>query len=355
MINRRNVKAATPQGKIDRARKKKRRKVVSTEKDKGHGGANHLQQTDVVPVSFFASFHTFTSHTHHSTQVPVLPASGTQKRKCANCHELGHTPSKCPHTAYAKPVTPDPDVEVQVGETIGVLDIEFSTLKAGDRTVVHEAAVVYTIYNEEQWADGTAEFHMVVKSMVSQQVAKLCPGLRDATSRSTHTFKELFKGLTTFIKVNDIKWLKAHNGIPADFIHLFYSARYDELDFFGELTTSGLLGFIDPGRIIPLHRITSLQHKKAGKGGITTYSGYQSNEKLFKMANDDKEMAQCGLIPHRALDDAKAERNWLTKLPELTQALYGENPRLQCGVSLRKFQIYAEQYEKHKRFLKRND
>jgi DNA polymerase III epsilon subunit-like protein len=196
---------------------------------------------------------------------------------------------------------------------------------------------------------------MVVKSTVSHQVAKISPGLRVAASRSTHTFKELFKGITIFIKENNIKWLKAHNGIAADFIFLFYSARRYELDFFGELSTSGLLGFIDPGRIIPLHKITSLQHKKAGKGGITTYSGYQSNEKLFKMANDDKEMAQCGLIPHRALDDAKAERNWLTKLPELTQALNGENPRLQCGVSLRKFQIYAEQYEKHKRFLKRND
>ena len=68
MNHRRNVKAATPQGKMDRGRKKKRRKTVSAEKDKGHGGANHLQQADVVPVSFLnviphihfahSSFHT---------------------------------------------------------------------------------------------------------------------------------------------------------------------------------------------------------------------------------------------------------------------------------------------------------
>jgi len=269
--------------------------------------------------------------------------------------EGGHTKRLCPHNEYAKPDTPDPDVQVQVGEKIGVVDIEFSTLTAGSATVVHEAAVVATTYMDGKWVDGTAEFHMVVKSTVSQQVAKLCTGLRVAASRSTHTFKELFKGITTFIKENDIKWLKAHNGIPADFIYLFYSARHDELDFFGELSASGLLGFIDPGRIIPLHKITSLQKPKTGKDGITTYSGYQSNEMLFRLANESKGMEECGLTLHRALDDDKAERNWLTKLPQLTQALYNDNPRLQCGVSLRKFQIYAEQYEKRKRFLKRND
>jgi hypothetical protein len=267
----------------------------------------------------------------------------------------GHTQRLCPHKEYAKPDTPDPDVRVEAGEKIGVLDIEFSTLTAGSATVVHEAAVVDTTYTDGKWADGTAEFHMVVKSTVSQQVAKLCPGLRVAASRSTHTFTELFKGITTFIKENNIKWLKAHNGIAADFIFMFYSARHDELDFFGELSTSGLLGFIDPGRFIPLHKITSLQKPKTGKDGTTTYSGYQSNEMLFRLANESKGMEECGLTLHRALDDAKAERNWLTKLPQLTQALYGDTPRLQCGISLQKFQIYAEQYAKRKVFLKGKD
>jgi len=76
---------------------------------------------------------------------------------------------------------------------------------------------------------------------------------------------------------------------------------------------------------------------------------------LFRKANEGKGMLECHFTPHRALDDAKAERNWLTKLPELTQALYGDSPRLECGVSLQKFRIYAEQYEKRKRFLKGND
>jgi hypothetical protein len=70
-----------------------------------------------------------------------------------------------------------------------------------------------------------------------------------------------------------------------------------------------------------------------GKDGITTYSRYQSNEMLFRLANESKGMEECGLTLHRALHDAKAERNWLTKLPQL--ALYVDS-RLQCGVSLQK-------------------
>jgi len=335
---------------------------VSADKDAGHGGSNHLEQADDVPVSCHKSFNTSLSHTHQSTQVQGVPASGTKKgrrapaeQKCGNCLKGGHTKRLCPHNEYAKPDTPDPDVQVAAGEKIGVLDIEFSTLTSGAATVVHEAAIVDTIYTDGKWVDGTAEFHMVVKSTVSQQVANICPGLRLAASQSTHTFKELFKGITTFIKENSIKWLKAHNGIAADFIYLFYSARHNELDFFEELSTSGLLGFLDSARIIPLHKITSLQKQKTGKGDTITYSGYQSNEMLFRLANESKGMKECGLTLHKALDDAKAERIWLTKLPQLTQALYGDNPRLQCGVSLRKFQIYAEQYEKRKRFLKQND
>jgi hypothetical protein len=269
--------------------------------------------------------------------------------------QSGHTKKLCEFLQYAKPDTPDPDVCVEVGDTIGVVDIEFSTLQAGSPAVVHELAAIPTVYTEGKWVDGAAQFHMVVKSTVSAAVAKLCPGLRGDATRSIHNFRHLFDGLVHFIKENKIKWLKAHNGIPADFLHLFYSARRHELDFFGELSNSGLLGFIDPGRIIPLHKITSLQHKKTGKDGSTNYSGYLANDMLFRLSNESKGMGECGFTPHRALDDAKAERNWLTKLPELTQALYGDNPRLECGVSLQKFRSYAEQYEKRKQFLKGKD
>ena len=288
----------------------------------------------------------------------MIPPSGEKKRKrapapCEICLQHGHRKRECEHTQYAKPETPDPNVCLQVGEKIGVLDIEFSP---GSTALLHEAAVVETTYvGDGKWIEGTAEFHIIVQSLVSTPVSKICPGLRTACSKSKHNFKDLFNGITQYVKTNSIKWLKAHNGIPADFLNLFHAARHHGFDLINELQQSGLLGFIDPGRIIPFHKITSLQHAKTGKGGATTYTGYLSNEKLFKLANEDKEMAQCKLTAHRALDDAKAERDWLTKLPQLTKALYGDNPRLECGISLQKFQIYAEQYAKRKAFLKGKD
>jgi len=294
--------------------------------------------------------------------VQELPTANENKRKrasappkCENCLRSGHTKRSCEFLEYAKPDTPDPDVCVEVGDTIGVVDIEFSTLQAGSPAVVHELAAIPTTYTEGKWVDGAAQFHIVVNSTVSDAVAKICRGLRGDAKRSIHNFKHLFDGLVHFIKENNIKWLKAHNGIPADFLNLFNSARLHGLDFVGELSKSCLLGFIDPGRIIPLHKITSLQHKKTGKDGSIKYTGYLCNDMLFRKANEGKGMLECHFTPHRALDDAKAERNWLTKLPELTQALYGQSPRLECGVSLQKFRIYAEQYEKRKRFLKGND
>jgi hypothetical protein len=47
-----NEKKKTVDAKVARYRQKRRRKAISSEKDKGHGGANHLQQDDTAPVSF---------------------------------------------------------------------------------------------------------------------------------------------------------------------------------------------------------------------------------------------------------------------------------------------------------------
>ena len=74
-------------------------------------------------------------HTHLSSQVQGLPNAVEKKRKrapaCENCLRSGHTKKLCEFLQYAKPDTPDPDVCVEVGGTIGVVDIEFSTLLAG--------------------------------------------------------------------------------------------------------------------------------------------------------------------------------------------------------------------------------
>jgi hypothetical protein len=52
---------------------------------------------------------------------------------------------------------------------------------------------------------------------------------------------------------------------------------------------------------------------------------------------------------YRALDDAKAEREWL-KLPELTSTLF--DSRTPCAVSMAALKAYFAQYEKYRKIRK---
>ena len=92
---------------------------------------------------------TLHTHTHKVAQQDdaTAPAPPAKKRKtvgrsCGTCGRQGHTSSKCPDLESAAPDTPDPDIVVDAGQPIGVLDTEFSTAKKGEDTVVHEAALV---------------------------------------------------------------------------------------------------------------------------------------------------------------------------------------------------------------------
>ncbi len=208
-------------------------------------------------------------------------------------------------------------------------------------------------YAAGTWTCGAAEFHMVANSKVCGWAAKNCKGLPTAAAKSKHNFTDLFMGLVKFIKDNNITWLKAHKGVPSDFSKLNQQARRAGIpDPLKQLEEAGLRGFIDPGRFIPLHKITSLQHEKKDKKGELIFTGFLSNEVLFRMA-EKRGMEEIGLTPHRALDDAKAERLWLTKLPAVKEALFDGSPRLPCGISIGKFRTNAEQFEKNKAFKRK--
>ncbi len=150
---------------------------------------------------------------------PLAKKRKTGGRSCGTCGMQGHTSGKCPDLESAAPDTPDPDIVVDAGQPIGVLDTEFSTAKKGEDTVVHEAALVVATY--------------------------------------------------------------------------------------------------------------------AAKKGELKFTGFLSNEVLFRIA-EKRGMEEIGLTPHRALDDAKAERLWLTKLPAVKETLFGSSPRLPCGISIGK-------------------
>ena len=90
-----------------------------------------------------------------------------------------------------------------------------------------------------------------------------------------------------------------------------------------------------------------MRRAKAGASGGTALG----NADLYGKATNGNKMKDYGLQEHRALDDAKAERQWMTVLPEIKDVLYG-SPKKQCAVSLASFRKYHEQYQRHRAFLK---
>jgi len=64
-----------------------------------------------------------------------------------------------------------------------------------------------------------------------------------------------------------------------------------------------------------------------------------------------KNRKQVGWAAHRALDDAKAERLWLTTLPGFCDMFFGAG-KAKCSISLHAFRTYHEQYQKRRAFKK---
>ena len=117
----------------------------------------------------------------------------------------------------------------------------------------------------------------------------------------------------------------------------------------------GVVGIIDPARIIPKYGITALQHAKPGKGskaGTTVYHQYLNNDALYARATGGRDMQANGLTAHRATDDAKAERTWLKRLPELTAIMFGAEKK-PCGVTMAQYRAYHDQYDRNAAFLAR--
>ena len=101
-----------------------------------------------------------------------------------------------------------------------------------------------------------------------------------------------------------------------------------------------------PIRFIPQHQISDLMHPVMSGNAKT---GPLSNGDLYYKATQ-RTMAEAGLIAHRALPDAKAERDWMTKLQSMKDAMFGEKPRFECAVSMRAFRKYHEQYQIHRQY-----
>ena len=335
--------AKTTGGKIAAANKKIKRKGVEARKDKHHNKSNHQNQDD-----------------NKKTTV------------CTTCLR-----AECPRTRsvpcvykkdYSKPKCPDP-TEVLPGNTrIIFMDMEFQNYPQeidGDkvRTTMEWGAVPATFdTRKRKWVQHKDEFEEQIKTqrfdmknvkrLKQEEMVTKCRG-EDAKPAG-----EAFEGFLTWAKGQvgeDQKWvLKGHNFVSADMRHWIEHLDNEKVDDpIKQLSEAGCVGIVDGMRFIKKHKsLTDLRHKKKDpKDSSKMVPGEPlGNGALYQLATT-RSMEGNHLRPHRALDDAKAERDWTTnntKLKALTTVLTQEK----VVITLPQYRAYHEQYDKRSAKLK---
>ena len=282
--------------------------------------------------------------------------------KCTHCRQprsICAGGKKCAHLDCAKPSPPKEDLYVMPGNDglIGVVDIEHS-----DRKKLNELGCVETFFQADsggggggggeaaaqgEWLLTQSEFKAVTNEPLNRITANLCPNLQAEARMSTQTTKEALVEFCAHVEARGIKYIAGHGAVTVDVAIPAEVADELGLDFIAMLEKAGVIGIIDTLRIINAHNLQPLKRAKAG-GGAGTALG---NADLYSKATDGKKMKDYGLQEHRALDDAKAERTWMTVLPEIKDVLYGPQKQ-QCAVSIASFRAYHVQYQKHRALLK---
>ena len=164
--------------------------------------------------------------------------------------------------------------------------------------------------------------------------------------------EEAFDRFLTWVKNQvkaDQKWvLKGHNFVSADMRHWIEHLNNEKVeDPIQQLSDAGCMGIIDGMRFIKKHKtLDHLRHsKKDPKDATKMVAGEPlGNAALYQLATT-RSMEGNHLRPHRALDDAKAERDWTTnatKLKALTTVLIKEK----VVITLEQYRAYHEQYDK---------
>ena len=331
----------TKQGKIQQAMQKnnRNREIVAPEKDKGHNkGENHLNQDKEEKAGQCCS-------TCGRRKVAVCPGG-----------------KACTYTKSKKPRAPNPTMAVKEGTRFVTFDLEYQLEKVNltdehkSRQVLEIGAVSSTCNktcNKRKWTNHKGEYERQVKvSRISTNTLKYTgKGLQEACRENGVGMKEAFDGFVTYAKSKDGKAvvLKAHNGIAADMHFLVEAAKAAGVDDpLQDLEDAGVLGIVDPARIIPKYKLNSMMNKTQSKKGKEKVR-YMKNDELYCLQTGHISMEAGGLTAHRALDDAKAEREWL-KLPVLTKTLFDSSKP--CAVSMAALKAYFAQYEKYRKMRK---
>ena len=326
----------TVEGKKGAANKKNKRKGKTAAQDKGHNKDNHTKQEDKKTAA------------------------------CTVCLR-----KECPRTRaapcvykkdYSKPKCPDPTEELADDTKIIFMDMEFQNYAQevdGDkqRTTMEWGAVPATYENKKRkWVQHKDEFdeQIKVKRFDMKNVKRLKQEDMVTACRGPDALpvEEAFDRFLTWVKNQvkaDQKWvLKGHNFVSADMRHWIEHLNNEKVeDPIQQLSDAGCMGIIDGMRFIKKHKtLDHLRHsKKDPKDATKMVAGEPlGNAALYQLATT-RSMEGNHLRPHRALDDAKAERDWTTnatKLKALTTVLIKEK----VVITLEQYRAYHEQYDK---------
>jgi hypothetical protein len=368
--HRKMEKQSSVPGKKKKAQMKLARRAQEMYKstDNSHGGENHLQTLEQALAAAAAPPAGKSAKRARSSGAAVESDDGTtmdnsgarivaggedvqddssapkkaRKSSCSVCSSTSHTVAGCPHNEFRKPPPPLLDMHLGMGEVIILLDTEFDSMTGK----TFELGAVTAVYTEGVgWELGSDEFKVVFNERVTGWCMANCKRLSiEAMSKQAKPFEEGIRSFGDFITAAGGKHVMAHNAIASDVTYLLNHAEKVGVDFLKILRDCGVKTIVDTARVIPEYGIKKLQPE--GRGGK---GGYLKNDALYSMATTST-MKDQGLTAHRALDDAKAERVWVTKLPEVGAAFFGDSPRLKCGISLEAVTRYHEQYKKHRRF-----
>ena len=229
------------------------------------------------------------------------------------------------------------------------MDAEFGFPVAGMGPTLNELGLCDTTWRGGEWtmpASTSSEFNMVAGSQyetLTTYTAKLSGGtLAAAASISTHTGKDIINDFITHTGARNIEHIVGHSALTADMGVVAQRSDALGIKFIGGLEKNKVKGIIDSMRIIDKYNISTLQRQSGRKKSL-------KQEDIFMLATGGKNMKQMGWTAHRALDDAKAERHWLTALPEFSDMFFGAE-KVKCSISLPAFRKYHEQYQKHREF-----
>ena len=267
---------------------------------------------------------------------------------CGLCRQTGHTQPNCPDRANKKPDVPTPTLTVEKSAVVMAFDVESDSNNT--HKCIFEVGACLAQRNNRSWKAKDSEFRVILGGAVTGMAREICPGLVADCAKSKVTFAQMWTQLLAYVKKHSVKYLKAHNGLASDVRILYTHGLREGVDVVRDLADAGVVGIIDPAIIIPLYKVTELQHPPKNEGG--NHTSYLKNGVLFKMATG-KEMAEDeDLTPHRALDDAKAEREWMMNLKPFDDLLFGDGAQQRaCVLSMANVHAYCSQYEKNRVYV----